>query len=326
MAGILEFLLKRQDEQAANDNYNALLSREMAPFQGGQLAGIQPGETLPAPLLNAGQQQPQQWAPSTQFLAQAAGIPGYGNNGLLTGAQSGLNQLANTRLSNQGQLDNTALSNSGNIALQNLRGQQATTLADTANSRQVEADRILAEARSFENDRSFNKISAKDQASLNLQRAQLQQMQDFKLQDRRIEQAKLFKDALGTDMGYTKAIETGQELLSHPGLNTAAGFKLVPGYVMRSGTPAANFKATLDTYVAQNVLPVLQSGAAKGSTSDRDMLTFAASAGTFDLSQSPEQLRANLKKVQDYLGSTRKLHRAFNGITPAMTGKSLKDF
>jgi hypothetical protein len=102
------------------------------------------------------------------------------------------------------------------------------------------------------------------------------------------------------------AIDTAKQLLAHPaltnpGLTSAVG----QGSILptRPGGESADFEALLDTFKAQNFLPVVQSlkGAGLGALSDAEGAKLTASTGALSLKTNPKMMTQQLHGILDRL-------------------------
>lgn len=99
-------------------------------------------------------------------------------------------------------------------------------------------------------------------------------------------------------------------LLNHPGLNRAAGINsYVPSV---RGGKAADFERQLDAIKSQIGFTILNdmrqmspTGGALGNVSNFEVDTLQRNIAALDVSQSPEQLRANIKQIMEYASNLR---------------------
>ena len=96
----------------------------------------------------------------------------------------------------------------------------------------------------------------------------------------------------------SEALTSAEALLNHPGLEAATG--TFRGFALIPGSDGANFKANLETFVSQNVLPKLE--LLKGSMSDNDIKFIKQSAGALQRNQSEAQFKENLQGIVNTLG------------------------
>ncbi len=125
-----------------------------------------------------------------------------------------------------------------------------------------------------------------------------------------------------------RAIRSVDELLTHDGLAAVVGAPnpLKGGlYVWNiPGTPAANFKARLDTLKAQVFLPQVQALRGMGALSNAEGAKLEASIGVLATDMSEKEFRASLKQIKTDL-QTAKQRMAPVVAAPQAGGKMVKD-
>lgn len=111
--------------------------------------------------------------------------------------------------------------------------------------------------------------------------------------DRKILEAEEKKDNVRDKARIT--IETGERLLTHPGLSGAVGkwnlTRKVPG------TEAATFAAELDAFKAQNFLPAVQSMRGLGQLSDAEGKKLTDAVGALSYNMTEEGFKASLSRI-----------------------------
>lgn len=178
--------------------------------------------------------------------------------------------------------------------------------------------------------RQMSMLTAQQAATTNdLKRQELQQKIDAKalaIQDNQAKKQEAtdnkVKAATGAITQMDTAIDTARQLLNHPalknpGLTTAVGQgSLLP---TRPGSESADFEALLDTFKAQNFLPVVQSlkGAGLGALSDAEGAKLTASAGALSLKTKPQMMTSQIKGILDRLEKSKdSLQKEISPIAP----------
>lgn len=122
------------------------------------------------------------------------------------------------------------------------------------------------------------------------------------------------------DLTFNNIEKNATELLSHPGLEGAVGFRMGQEYV--PGTDAATFKAKLDSLKSQVFAQSIQAmrdasrtGGAVGNVSDREGQRFEAMLGTLSQAQDEKSFKESLKNIlsfTDHLRGT--YHDAYDSV------------
>lgn len=100
---------------------------------------------------------------------------------------------------------------------------------------------------------------------------------------------------------FDRAINTGNDLLKHPGLSTSVGAKGLTGGLLGGwtvpGTDAADFKSNLETMKSQVFLPMVQSMKGMGALSNAEGAKLTAAIGNLETTQSETQFKKNLQNI-----------------------------
>lgn len=127
----------------------------------------------------------------------------------------------------------------------------------------------------------------------------------------------------GSVSSFDRLASAANEVLNHPGLDGITGWRgKIPNV---PGSDAANAEALLGTLKSQVGFGVLQdmrnnskTGGALGSVSDAEGKRLEANLAALDKAQSPEQYRAQLKKIVEYSEQAKgRLRESFNLRHPA---------
>lgn len=127
----------------------------------------------------------------------------------------------------------------------------------------------------------------------------------------------------GSVSSFDRLASAANEVLNHPGLDGITGWRgKIPNI---PGSDAANAEALLGTLKSQVGFGVLQdmrnnskTGGALGSVSDAEGKRLEANLAALDKAQSPEQYRAQLKKIVEYSEQAKgRLRESFNLRHPA---------
>jgi len=107
------------------------------------------------------------------------------------------------------------------------------------------------------------------------------------------------------NQGYDRLIDSVNELLNAPGLDKTLGVEgMFPNWPGSDAANAAAKKKTLDSQVAFTVLQALRdaskTGGAVGQVSDKEEEMMKNNLAALDNAQSPEEYRAQLKKILDF--------------------------
>ncbi|SDC25417.1 hypothetical protein [Paraburkholderia lycopersici] len=102
---------------------------------------------------------------------------------------------------------------------------------------------------------------------------------------------------------YDQALHTLDGLEKSPGLSKAVGF--ASSFPTLGGTDAANFEAQLDTFRAQNFLPMVANLKGMGALSDAEGKKLTDAVGALSTKQSEPAFRASLAGIKDTLMQAR---------------------
>lgn len=102
---------------------------------------------------------------------------------------------------------------------------------------------------------------------------------------------------------FDRAINTADGLLKHPGFNTGVGMPSInpldgnlAGFIV-PGSPAADFRTSLETMKAQVFLPMVQSMKGMGALSNAEGEKLTAAIGNLNPSQSEAQFRTSVEQI-----------------------------
>ncbi|WP_186187870.1 hypothetical protein [Burkholderia gladioli] len=129
------------------------------------------------------------------------------------------------------------------------------------------------------------------------------------------QQQSLLQGGLAT---YDQALHTLDNLQKSPGLNAAVGFNSM--FPTMAGSDAANFEAQLDTFRAQNFLPMVANLKGMGALSDAEGKKLTDAVGALSTRQSRDAFRASLDEIKNTLLQSReRLAAQLNTIAPGVS-------
>lgn len=122
---------------------------------------------------------------------------------------------------------------------------------------------------------------------------------------------------------FDRAINTADGLLKHPGFNTGVGMPSInpfdgnlAGFIV-PGSPAADFRTSLETMKAQVFLPMVQSMKGMGALSNAEGEKLTAAIGNLNPSQSEGQFKSSVEQIIKDLKTYR--NRATQGAPASPT-------
>jgi hypothetical protein len=125
---------------------------------------------------------------------------------------------------------------------------------------------------------------------------------------------------------FDRAINTANDLLNHPGFTTGVGLPSInpldgnlAGFIV-PGSPAADFRTSLETMKAQVFLPMVQSMKGMGALSNAEGEKLTAAIGNLSPSQSEAQFRKSVNQIISDLTTYRNRALQKPATTPAATG------
>ncbi|WP_186268990.1 hypothetical protein [Burkholderia gladioli] len=129
------------------------------------------------------------------------------------------------------------------------------------------------------------------------------------------QQQSLLQGGLAT---YDQALHTLDNLQKSPGLSGAVGLSSM--FPTRPGSDTANFEAQLDTFRAQNFLPMVANLKGMGALSDAEGKKLTDAVGALSTKQSEQAFRASLDEIKNTLLQSReRLAGQLNTIAPGVS-------
>lgn len=110
-----------------------------------------------------------------------------------------------------------------------------------------------------------------------------------------------------------RAIITAEELINHPGLESATGIGSV--FATAPGSPAADFETALESFQSQVFLNQVEKMRGMGTLTEAEGKKIAAALGSLSLKQSDAQLKKNLQIISDIFKEGKKRTRIKYGMT-----------
>ncbi len=196
----------------------------------------------------------------------------------------------------RGRLAETIRSNQAGEALQQ-RGQDITVRGQNISAQNAALSREIQRAEL--QDKVLDRQIARETNQIKLD--ELKQKQADVRQKAEIAKADRQAAAQGAVDTFSTALDYLNEIEQSPGLSKAVGIR--SAFPTVPGSDAANFEARLDTFKAQNFLPMVQSLKGMGALSDAEGKKLSDAVGALSPKMSEKAFRDSIGKIRNQLES-----------------------